>query len=175
MSQAAHGAQEAAEGASGGFPPFDASLFPHQIFWLVLSFAALYIIVAFAIIPKIQGILGKRKRTIDEDLKKAASATQKAETAKEQAFAAQANAKQEAHAKLDAMRKELDDESAKAQGIAMAEAEEKIKAAEAAIDAQKNDALSAVSKDIGELANDIFEQITGKKANASLIEKAMRG
>ena len=45
----AHGA---AEHASAGFPPFDqVDTFPSQLFWLVVTFGALYLFATFWLIP----------------------------------------------------------------------------------------------------------------------------
>ncbi|KAF0112776.1 MAG: F-type H+-transporting ATPase subunit b, partial [Hyphomonadaceae bacterium] len=70
MTVSTHGAETAAGG--GSFPPFDASLFSHQIFWFAIAFGALYLVLALVILPRIGATLGQRKSTIEDDLKKAA-------------------------------------------------------------------------------------------------------
>ncbi len=179
MSEVAHevakGAHGAAEGASGGFPPFDASLFPHQLFWFLVSFGALYLILANVIIPRIGKTLEARKNAIESDLKKAADETAAAEGAKKAAELAHHNAKEEARATLDAMRKELEDEAAKAQARAMADADEKIQAAVTIINEQQTKAIEEVSESIYDIAGDIFTSITGKKPAATLLKSAMKG
>ncbi len=174
----AHGAQVAghgAEGASGGFPPFDATLFPHQLFWFAVSFGALYLLLTFVILPKIAKTLEARKNQIESDLKLAAEETQKAEAAKVAAQKAHDEARNGARSKLDAMRKKVDDDAAKAQAKALAEAEAEIKASESAINVKKSDAIAVISEEVMDIASDIFESLTGKKPSATILKAASKG
>lgn len=175
---AAHGAAAAghgAEGASGGFPPFDATLFPHQLFWFAVSFGALFLLLTFVILPRISKTLEARKNQIESDLKLAAEETQKAEAAKAAAQKAQDDARNDARSKLDAMRKKVDDDASKAQAKALADAEEEIKASENAINAKKSDAIAVISEEVMDIASDIFESLTGKKPSAAIVKAASKG
>jgi F-type H+-transporting ATPase subunit b len=58
---------------SGGLPQFDVSTFSSQLFWLAVIFVVLYLIIARALAPKIQGILETREGRIRHDLDRAAS------------------------------------------------------------------------------------------------------
>ncbi len=49
-------------------PQFDFSQYPAQIFWFLLCFAALYLFIAFVIIPRIKGVVDDRKSVIDKDV-----------------------------------------------------------------------------------------------------------
>lgn len=171
VADAASGAHEAA----GGFPPFEASLFSHQIFWFAVSFCALYLLIAIVIVPKISGTIAKRKNQIANDLKLAADEAEKAEAAKTEAVNAQTNARNNARAKLDAMRAKIDEQNAKASTLAVAEDDERIKASEIAINAQKNDALVNISSEVTDIASAIFEQITGKAPTATILKAATKG
>jgi F-type H+-transporting ATPase subunit b len=62
----------------GGMPQLDPVWFPNQLFWLVVSFALLYLVVARVIAPQIGGVLADRENAI-------ASAIAEAETAKREA------------------------------------------------------------------------------------------
>ena len=68
-SHAAQAAGHVGEKASGGFPPFDASLFSSQIFWFWVAFGVLYIVLASVVIPRIAKTLAHRRGTIEGDLK----------------------------------------------------------------------------------------------------------
>ena len=61
---AAEAAAEAAEGTKT-FPPFDASLFPHQLFWFVLSFVALYAIMAKVALPRIAAVIARPRAFVN--------------------------------------------------------------------------------------------------------------
>ena len=62
----------------GGFPPFDPSTFPSQLFWLAIVFIALYVMMAKKIVPQLNGIFEARAAKIAGDLVEAEKA--KAET-----------------------------------------------------------------------------------------------
>ena len=49
-------------------PQLDFSTFPSQAFWLVISFALMWLIMAKMIVPKITDILNQRQRKIDDYL-----------------------------------------------------------------------------------------------------------
>ena len=175
MSQEATGAGHAAEGASAGFPPFDASLFSHQIFWFFVAFGALYIVLAVWVLPSIGGTIANRKGTIEADLKAAQAESEAAEAARVAAVEAQGKARNEARQTLDTMRKEIEAENANASSAAVSEAEEKIKSAELKIAKQKEKAVAAVSEVIGDLASEIFEHLTGAKPSAAVLKAAAKG
>lgn len=169
------GAEHGGEAATASFPPFDASLFTHQIFWFLVAFGGLYIVLAVWILPAIGGTIAKRKSSIEADLKRAQEETEAAETARIAATEAQNKARNEARATLDGMRKEIEAENANASAAAMSEAEEKIKAAETKIAKQKEKAIASVSEVVGDLASDIFERLTGAKPSAAAQKAATKG
>ncbi|MEZ6029464.1 MAG: ATPase [Hyphomonadaceae bacterium] len=93
-------ATETAEHASGGgFPPFDqiGDLGISQVFWLVVTFAVLYIAAAYVFLPKIRQAMENRDGAIKADVAKAAALSAKAdESVKQfetQIAAARANAR----------------------------------------------------------------------------------
>jgi len=65
-------------------PQFDPTFFSTQLFWLAVSFVALYAIVSTLALPKIGSVLEERQRKIDDNLDKAAQLKAEAETAKQQ-------------------------------------------------------------------------------------------
>ena len=56
-------------------PQFDPSTFPAQIFWLVVSFLALYWLVTKVAVPRVGEVLDQRARVIQEDLDRAMQLT----------------------------------------------------------------------------------------------------
>ena len=67
-------AAETAHAEGGGtFPPFDASTFAGQIFWLVITFGFLYYLMSKIALPRVSEILETREIKIDGDLKSAAT------------------------------------------------------------------------------------------------------
>jgi F-type H+-transporting ATPase subunit b len=66
-----HGAGDAVHGAADaapGMPQLDFSTFPNQIFWLVVTLVAIYLVVTKLAIPRIGSVLAERQSTIANDL-----------------------------------------------------------------------------------------------------------
>ena len=59
-------------------PQFDSSTFASQIFWLVITFGALYFALTRGALPKIAGVLEARQSKIDDDLERATQLEQDA-------------------------------------------------------------------------------------------------
>ena len=54
-------------------PQFDASTFASQIFWLAVTFVALYLVMWRVVVPRIAEVLDARRRRIEINLEKAAA------------------------------------------------------------------------------------------------------
>ena len=62
----------AAEGqSSAGLPQMDITTFPSQLFWLVITFAILYIFMWRVVIPKLSTTIEERKDKISNDINEA--------------------------------------------------------------------------------------------------------
>lgn len=170
---AAQAAGHATEGAKGGFPPFDSTLFSSQIFWFWVAFGALYIVLASVVIPRIAKTLAHRRGTIERDLKAAADQTAAAQAARTQAEKASADAKAQARKTVEEMRLVNDAAASSAQANAATLDNAKISAAEGAIVASKASAMSAINETIGDLASTIVEQVTGKAPTPKAVATAL--
>ena len=67
----AHTVQPASP-AKAPFPPFERDTFPSQLFWLAISFIALYVMTARLVRPRVGGIIEGRNQRISGDLAEAA-------------------------------------------------------------------------------------------------------
>jgi len=75
---------------SVGMPQLDFTTFPNQIFWLVITLIAIYLILTRIAMPRIESVLSERAGTITNDIAAAEelkSKAQEAEAAYEQALA----------------------------------------------------------------------------------------
>ena len=52
-------------------PQLDLATFPPQLIWLAITFVALYLVMAYAGLPRMGGIIEKRRARIADDLDKA--------------------------------------------------------------------------------------------------------
>jgi F-type H+-transporting ATPase subunit b len=76
-------------------PQFDPSSFPSQIFWLVVTFAVLYFVMAKLVLPRVGSVLQDRQEKISDDLDRAGQLKKDAEeiTATYEAALAEARGK----------------------------------------------------------------------------------
>ena len=111
------GTEENVEGAATeehatGMPQLNFETFPNQIFWLVLTLVAIYMILSRMALPRIGAILAERQGTITNDIATAEDLRAKAkeaEAAYDKALAdARAEAQRIAQAARDEIRADLD-------------------------------------------------------------------
>src|SRR6185312_13533779 len=91
----------------GGFPPFKTSTFPSQIFWLVVTFAFLFVVVWRVAGPRISGVITTRRNKINGDIAEAQKHRSDAEAASAAYQTALAGARARANAHADEARKRI--------------------------------------------------------------------
>lgn len=170
-----HATTEAHEGAAeehgtGVFPPFDPSTFASQLLWLVITFAALYLIISRAAVPRIGSILEQRKTRIDGDLKEAdrlRQETDRAIAAYEQALA---EARQRAHGIAEETRQGIRTDLEGKRHAVEADLSRRVADAEASIQASKVEALKSVDAIAAETATELVTRITGEASKTDIDE-----
>ena len=165
MSQVTHTGTEAPHGA--GFPPFKTESFPSQIFWLVVTFAFLFVMLWRVAGPRIRGVIGERKGHITGDI----AAAGKHKTDAEAALAA---ARARAHAEADENRRRVEAEVEKARAAADAEAREAMAKAEAGIAATRAEAATHVTKAAQDAAAAIVTRLIGDTVSPEEAEAAVK-
>src|SRR5450432_1781265 len=65
----------------GGFPPFDTTTFPSQLFWLAVTFAFLFTVLWKVAGPRINGVITLRRGAINSAIADAGKARGEAESA----------------------------------------------------------------------------------------------
>lgn len=164
-----HAAVEA--GAHGGehaatFPPFDPTLFAHQLFWLAVTFVVLYFIVSRVALPRVGAVLERRQATVQGDLEQAQKASDEAEAARQAAELAQAKARAEARQLIDDMRAEAQKTLTEEQAKADAALAERAAQAETRINEMRAKAMANVSTMADELSRDIVSKLLPGGARA---------
>ena len=161
------------DGGPDAFPPFNTATFPSQLFWLVIFFAALYMLMSKLVLPKLAGIIAARKGQIDGDLARAQALKDETEAAIAHYEKSLSDAKGKAtdiardtRAKVTG---EIDDEQAKLDGALNS----KIKDAEAKIAKAKAKAMESVHNIAADTASDIVSQLTGSKVLKTAAAKAV--
>jgi F-type H+-transporting ATPase subunit b len=169
----AHAADAVKAESGGAFPPFDATTFPSQIFWLVLTFGALYFLMSKVALPRVAEILETRESKIDGDLKVAAALQEKAKAAgeayekllsdaKTNAQGIGQKAKDAAIAAADEQRKSVEAETAA-----------KIAQSESRIMASRDKAMGNVASIASDTATDIVKRISGITPSADALKRAL--
>jgi F-type H+-transporting ATPase subunit b len=146
-------------------PQLDVTTWPPQLFWLAITFLALYYVVSRVVIPKTGGVIERRRLTVENDL--AAAQRLKAETdlAIKAYEAALAEARQKANAISAENRGRLSAEAEAQRAKLDAALAERIAGAEQGILAAKTKALAEVQSVAAEIASEIVGQLTGAKVS----------
>jgi F-type H+-transporting ATPase subunit b len=154
-------------------PQLDISTWPPQLFWLAVTFLALYFVMSRVAIPRTGGVIALRKSTIDGDL----AAAQKLKTETDNAIKSYEAALAEAKAKAQAinienrntLNAEIEAERAKLDAALGA----KISAAEKKVAASRDKALGEVAGMAADIASQIVQQLTGAKVTKAAASAAV--
>lgn len=165
--------QTTAPEGSSKFPPLDSSTFPSQLFWLVIFFAALYLLMGRFILPRLAALLGARKAKIEGDLARAQALKDETEAAVKAYEKALADARANANAIAQDTRTKVMAEIDAEQASHDATLGKKIKDAEAKIAKLKATAMASVEEIAGESAADIVASLTGLKTTKAAVAKAI--
>lgn len=171
-------ATETAEHASGGgFPPFDqiGTFGVSQVFWLIVTFAMLYIAVAYVFLPKIRQSVESRDGAIKEDVAKAAALSAKADESVKKFEAEIAEARARARDTASKAKAEADAKTAAATAVEEAKLNAHLAAAEAQISENRAKAMANVSAVAEDAAAAIAEKLTGVKPSAATVKSAVAG
>lgn len=144
-------------------PQFDPTYFLTQVFWLAVTFVALYFLMSRVALPRIAEVMEQRSARIANDLEKAASLKRETDAVIEAYEAAVAKARGEAAAVMAKAGQEIAEISAKRQAAFSAELAEKVTAAESRIAKAKTEAKAQVR----DIAVDVARDITAKLAGGS--------
>ena len=153
-------------------PQFNVTSFPSQIFWLVVSFAVLYFLMATLVLPRIGKIVEGREVKIQADL----DAAQKANDAARVAAAEQEKALAEARTQASGVVREATDKAAQHTTAKMHEIGDKLAAtiaeAELRIGQQRTQAMSGLAGMSSEIASAVLSKLVGP-ADAAQVARAV--
>jgi len=169
-----HGGGTNAEGGHGaGLPQLDAHTYPSQIFWLILSFGALYYLLTRKALPRLSEILEARQERIASDLDRAATLRAEAEAAMQRYQQVVAEAQEKAAAELKAVEDQLTAEAARRQAALEADLAGQLAAAEARIRSAKDTALGEIQSVAAEVAQSAVRRLGGLEVAESDVKAAL--
>jgi F-type H+-transporting ATPase subunit b len=125
-------------------PQLDFSTFPSQVFWLAISFAVLYLLMAKLIVPRIEGVIGARQTRMDGDLAGASRLQSEAEAVMAAYEKALAAARDKAQATMKETTDRLNAIAAERQTQASAMISRKLAEAERRIGEEKARAMASL-------------------------------
>lgn len=161
-------AVEAAEHASGGgFPPFDQiDTFPSQIFWLVVTFGALYFALANVFLPRLRQAIDDRNSVIATQVAEAAALSDRADASVKAFEAKVAEARARARETAAKAKAEADARFAAETTKVEADLAARLSVAETRIADVRAKAMGNVADIAGPLASDIAAKLGGTTAAA---------
>jgi len=171
---AEHTGVDAHEGKTG-LPQLDTSTFAGQLFWLVVTFAALYVVMSRIAIPKISGVISARAGRIKGDLDEAAGAKRASEAAIAAYEKALADARGRAIKFGDEIRKGVQADADKKNTAAARQLAADMLKAEKRIADMRTAAMARIGDVARETAGEIVSKLTGEAANSSELDAAVRG
>ena len=159
-------------GAAVGMPQLDFSTWPNQIFWLLVTLVAIYLILTRVALPRISAVLAERRGTITNDLAAAEELKQKATEAEAAYNEALATARAEAAKIVAAARADIEADLAKATAKADADIDARTAVSEQRIAEIRAGALESVTEVAKDTAKELVS-VLGGKADARSITAAV--
>lgn len=167
--------EEKAAPHEAGVPHLNTDTFASQIFWLVVTFAFLYIILSRGVLPRIHTVLENRQNKISHDIDRAEQLRSEAEEARE----SYERALKESRERANALLTESAALMAKSSAARHAEMDKKIEHhladAENRISAAKTDAMDKLAPVAKEITEALVAKLTGKQFSAADINTAVDG
>jgi F-type H+-transporting ATPase subunit b len=159
---------------SGGFPPFNTSTYPSQIFWLTITFVALLVVMWRVAVPRITNVIAERKGRIETELAKAEENRKQAERAAAAYQAPILEARERARAASEATRSEVAKEFEQAKVSADVEVQRKTTEAQVRIATMQRQARQHIAQAAEDAVVDIVTRLTGQTVSREEAAAAVR-
>jgi F-type H+-transporting ATPase subunit b len=154
-------------------PQLDFSTYVPQLFWLAITFFALFLLMKGIAVPRVAAVLDARRQQLDQDLSRAAQLKSQAEAVVAAYQKALAEARAEAQATIREMTDRLEAEVAERQREFARALAERTSVAERDIGAAKERALAQISNVAGEVAGSVAVKLTGLSPDQAKIAAAV--
>ena len=157
-------------------PQFEqADTFVSQLFWLVITFGVLYLVLRYALLPRIADVLESRQDRIANDLEEAEKLKRESEDALQAYEAALATARAHAQEMAAVAKAEATKDADRRSAELEAKLAEDIKTAEVRIQEVRSEALTGIRTVVQETAQAITAKLIGVDVDAGSAEKAISG
>ena len=157
-------------------PQFEqADTFVSQLFWLLITFGVLYLVLRYALLPRIADVLESRQDRIANDLEEAEKLKRESEDALKAYEAALATARAHAQEMAAAAKAEATKDADRRSAELEAKLAEDLKTADARIHEVRSEALTGIRAVAEETAQAITAKLIGVEVDAVSAEKAVGG
>jgi len=154
-------------------PQLDVTTFAPQIVWLVITFLAMYFIMAKVALPRIAEVLDERQTRIDDNLAKAAALKIEAEQAAAAYEQSLAEARSKAQDEVKVVIDQANAAQAEAQEELAAKLDKKLSEAEARIADAKDKALANITEVSAGVAKATVEKLAGVSVDDAAVNAAV--
>ncbi len=152
---------------TGGMPQLNTEFWISQIFWLIITFCALFIVLSKIILPKISNNLESRKSQILENIEKAEKQREESENKIKEFDKIILDTKIKAKNYLSEARQKILQDINKKKETLESEINKEIDLAEKEINELKKNAPDKINKIAIETSSDLLKQIIGVEVNKS--------
>tara|TARA_B100001540_G_C15719510_1_gene602330 strand:- start:358 stop:948 length:591 start_codon:yes stop_codon:yes gene_type:complete len=152
---------------TGGMPQLNTEFWISQIFWLIITFGALFIVLSKIILPKISNNLESRKSQILENIEKAEKQREESENKIKEFDKIILDTKIKAKNYLSEARQKILQDINKKKETLENEINKEIDLAEKEINELKKNAPDKINKIAIETSSDLLKQIIGVEVNKS--------
>ncbi|MEM8799442.1 MAG: hypothetical protein AAGF15_05125 [Pseudomonadota bacterium] len=155
-------------------PQFDPSLASSQIFWLILTFGALYFVMARFALPSVREVISHRDQKIDANVEKARELNEEATRIEQINEERLSHDRAEAQKLLAVTKKQVQDElDAETKAL-----DERLQSQIESVDAEIREATVAAMKDVNEIAKstcvEILNQLNVGSVKKTAINAAVK-
>ena len=154
-------------------PQLEPWSYASQIFWLIITFTALYFVLWKVVIPRITAVLEARREKIEDDLARAERLKVEAEQVLAEYNQALDDARSEAQGALQQASAELAEEAAKRNDAVTAKLAEQNAAAETRIAEAQRQALENIQPAAAEVAAAALSKLVGSAPAQDRIQQAV--
>ena len=155
------------------FPPFDATTFVPQLFWLAVAFTLLYVALERMALPSIERVIRDRRKRIAGDLDAAQRLRKEAEAALKAYEKSMADARTQANAIAAEANAAIKSEADKQRAAIDADLARQVEAAEAQIAEAKKRAITGVRAVAIDVAGAIVEKVLHELPSAADLSRVV--
>lgn len=163
----------AAEEGGAAMPQLDFATYPSQLFWLAVTFAALFLVMWKVALPRVGDVIEARDRKISDDLARAENAKKEIDALSEEIDSAMAVARSEAQEVLRKAAEKVAADHEKKRAKIEADIASRTAEAEEAIAAARADAVKGLRAVAEDVAASSVEKLTGSAAKKAELKSAL--